>query len=181
MKLLAFGATTSSDSINRQLANYAADQVPGATVTDLDLRQFELPIYSTDEQASNGVPQSAHDFLAAIKTHDGLVVSLAEHNGSYTAAFKNLYDWTSRIEKNLWSNKPMLLLSTSPGGRGGATVMATAQATFPRMGARLVSSFVLPSFQDNFTASEGVTEPELAATFQLAVAAFAESLIPITG
>ena len=50
MKLLSFGASTSSSSINRKLAKYAAEKVAGAEVTDLDLRQFDLPIYSSDEE-----------------------------------------------------------------------------------------------------------------------------------
>ena len=33
MKILAFGASTSSTSINRRFANYAANQVPGVLVT----------------------------------------------------------------------------------------------------------------------------------------------------
>ena len=97
MKVLAFGASTSSQSINRQLANFAASQIPDAVVTDLDLRSLDLPIYSADEEESNGPPQDAQKFVDAIQEHDILVVSLAEHNGSYTAAFKNLYDWASRI------------------------------------------------------------------------------------
>lgn len=45
MNILAFGASTSSGSINRQLANHAAGQVQGAQVTDLDLRTLMLPVY----------------------------------------------------------------------------------------------------------------------------------------
>ena len=140
MKLLAFGASTSSTSINRQLANFAANQVADAEVTDLDLSQFSLPIYSSDEEEANGIPADARAFKDLITSHDGIVVSLAEHNGSYAAAFKNLYDWVSRIDQSVWADKPMLLLSTSPGGRGGMTVMEAAKATFPRMGADLKAS-----------------------------------------
>ncbi|MCG8602052.1 MAG: NAD(P)H-dependent oxidoreductase [Verrucomicrobiales bacterium] len=169
MKLLAFGASTSSTSINRQLANYAASQIAEAEVTDLDLRQFDLPIYSSDEEESKGIPSAARDFKSLIESHDGIVVSLAEHNGSYSAAFKNLYDWTSRIDVNVWADKPMLLLATSPGGRGGATVLAAAEATFSRMGADLKATFSLPSFYDNFDAGSGITDPELSARLQAAV------------
>ena len=140
MKLLAFGASTSSTSINRQLANFAANQVADAEVTDLDLSQFSLPVYSSDEEEANGIPADARAFKDLITSHDGIVVSLAEHNGSYAAAFKNLYDWVSRIDQSVWADKPMLLLSTSPGGRGGMTVMEAAKATFPRMGADLKAS-----------------------------------------
>lgn len=173
MKILAFGASTSSTSINRQFANHVAALVPSAEVTQLDLNNFSLPIYSEDEENANGVPEGAKAFRAMIEGHDGLVVSLAEHNGSYTAAFKNLYDWTSRLEKKVWADKPMLLLSTSPGGRGGASVMAAAEATFARMGADLKATFSLPSFHDNFSAEDGVTDPELAAKLAEAIASFA--------
>ncbi|MDF1811594.1 MAG: NAD(P)H-dependent oxidoreductase [Verrucomicrobiales bacterium] len=174
MKILSFGASTSSTSINRQLAAYAASLIPNATVTDLDLRRFSLPIYSADEETSNGISQAAHAFKEMIKTHDGIVVSLAEHNGSYSAAFKNLYDWTSRIDVKVWAGKPMLLLSTSPGGRGGASVMEAGKATFPRMGADLKATFSLPSFYDNF-ADGKITDPALDAELQTAVVAFCQS------
>jgi NAD(P)H-dependent FMN reductase len=168
MKLLAFGGSTSSSSINRQLANYAAGLIPDVAVTELDLRSYSLPIYSSDEEEKNGIPADAHTFLEAIRSHDAIVVSLAEHNGSYSAAFKNLYDWTSRIENKLWSEKPMLLMATSPGARGGATVLEAAKVTFPRMGADLRATFSLPSFHDNFSV-DGIKDDALAAELRTAV------------
>lgn len=173
MKILAFGASTSSQSINRQFAHFVAGTIPGAEVTELDLRQFTLPIYSMDEEEGHGVPADAKAFKDLIVSHDAIIVSLAEHNGSYSAAFKNLYDWVSRMDGKVWAGKPMLLLSTSPGARGGASVMEAAKATFPRMGADLKAFFSLPSFSDNFSPGLGVTDPELAAALGGAVAAFA--------
>ncbi|XOV69942.1 MAG: NADPH-dependent FMN reductase [Verrucomicrobiota bacterium] len=171
MKILAFGASTSSESINRQLANFAANQIQNAQVTDLDLRSLSLPLYSSDEEQANGIPDDARRLFELIGDHDAVVISLAEHNGSYAAAFKNLYDWASRVEQKLWQGKPMLLLSTSPGPRGGATVMEAAKATFPRMGADLRASFSLPSFYDNFDVNQGVLNADLAAQLQSAIAA----------
>ncbi len=170
MKILAFGASTSSTSINRQLANYAASLVPEAEVTTLDLSSYTLPIYSSDEEEKNGIPADAKAFLEQIDSHDAVIVSLAEHNGSYAAAFKNLYDWASREESKVWANKPMLLLAASPGGRGGASVLETAKTTFPRMGADLKATFSLPAFYDNFTAESGVTNPQLNQDLRKAVA-----------
>jgi chromate reductase, NAD(P)H dehydrogenase (quinone) len=176
MNILAFGGSTSSTSINRQLANYTARLVPGSEVTDLDLRTYNLPIYSSDAEETNGVPEDARKFLETIRAHDAIVVSLAEHNGSYSAAFKNLYDWTSRIEQKLWSEKPMFLMATSPGPRGGASVLATAQSTFPRMGACVRASFSLPSFYDHFSAETGISDPGLAAAFTEALNSFSKNL-----
>lgn len=161
MKLLAFGASNSKSSINRALANHAASLVPGARVTLQSVADYTLPLYCPELENSDGVPAPARAFLETIRNHDAIVLSLAEHNGSYTAAFKNLLDWTSRVDTRLWSGKPMLLLATSPGARGGATVLAAAQATFPRLGANLAGTFSLPSFYDNF-ADGKVTRPALA-------------------
>lgn len=171
VKILAFGASTSSKSINRQLAHHAASLVGDAEVTDFDLASLALPLFSVDQEEAHGVPQAAKDFLALIDEHDALVISLAEHNGSYAAAFKNLYDWASRERYQVWGDKKMILLATSPGEKGGANVLAAAEATFPRMGADLRGSFSLPSFDENFSAEEGVTSKEHAQSLQETMAA----------
>ena len=175
MNILSIGASSSSSSINQQFADYTAKQSASANVTSFLLGSLTLPIYSEDEEKKNGIPADAQSFLEAIRESDGIIISLAEHNGSYTAFFKNLYDWTSRIEQSLWSDKPMLLLSTSPGPRGGATVLATGKATFPRMGAKVAASFSLPSFYDNFSA-EGIADRDLSAELNLALEKFASVL-----
>ena len=175
MKLLAIGASTSSTSINEQLAAHSASLVADAEVSVFPLRDLDLPIYSEDEEKQNGHPEDAQKFLDTIAEHDGIVLSLAEHNGSYTAAFKNIYDWASRIEQKVWQDKPMLLLSTSPGGRGGATVLDAGKATFPRMGADLAATYSLPSFYDNFS-ENGISDPALASELQVAVDSFKSKL-----
>ena len=87
-------------------------------------------------------------------------MSLAEHNGAYATVFKNIFDWMSRIDGKLWSDKPMLLMATSPGARGGATVLEIAKGRIPYMGGNIVADFSLPSFYENF--SEGtITNEEL--------------------
>lgn len=172
MKLLAFGASNSSTSINRQLARYAASQVDGADVTLLDLNDYEMPIFGVDYERENGIPNRAQDFLDEIKAADGLVISFAEHNGAYTAAFKNIFDWVSRLDGGLWSEKPMFALATSPGKRGGQSALAIAVDRFRFMGGNIVATFSLPSFQDNFNVDEGITDAELAAAFKEALDSF---------
>lgn len=148
--IIAFAGSNSSDSINKKLATYAANLVDAAKVTILDLNDFDLPIYSKDLEAQKGIPDNAKKFLNYIKQTDGIVLSLAENNGAYSAVFKNLFDWMSRIDGKLWSNKPMLLMATSPGSRGGASVLEIAKGRFPYMGGRIVSEFSLPNFGENF-------------------------------
>jgi len=175
MKILAIGASSSSSSINQQLANYSASQINGAEVTSYTLNSLSLPLYSEDKEKENGIPVAVQEFIHAIRDHDGIVLSLAEHNGSYTAAFKNLYDWASRAEQKVWQDKPMLLLSTSPGARGGATVLAAGEATFPRMGAQLAASCSFPSFYDNFSA-DGISDGKTASELNQAISIFSNKL-----
>ena len=150
--IVAFAGSNSKQSVNKKLAVYASELVD-AEVTILDLNDFEMPLYGIDLESEMGLPQNAHKFLEHIKNSDGIVMALAEHNGAYTSVFKNLFDWMSRIDGKLWSDKPMLLMATSPGARGGATVLDIAKGRFPFMGGNIVATYSLPSFYDNF--SEG--------------------------
>ena len=104
MKLLAFAASSSSTSINKQLARYAASLVTGATSEILDLNDFEMPLFSEDKEREIGQPEQAKNFLAKLGQADAIIISFAEHNGTYTAAYKNIFDWTSRIEQKIFQN-----------------------------------------------------------------------------
>jgi NAD(P)H-dependent FMN reductase len=172
-KLLVMGASSSRNSINRTLAIWAAEQMD-AQMETVDLNDFEMPIYSEDRQAESGIPQLARDFKNKINACDGIVVSFAEHNGSYTAAFKNIIDWVSVVEKDLWSNKPMLLMATSPGARGGKTLLELAVADFPRRAGQVCAHFSLPSFYKNF--KEGIHEHSLKKAFDAATLAFEKGM-----
>ena len=137
---------TVKKSTNKELAIYASSLVNEATTTVLDLNDYQLPLYGIDEETENGIPKNAQAFFDLIKNADGVILSLAEHNGNFTVAFKNIFDWMSRIEQKLWNNKPMLLMSTSPGGRGGASVLSIAKNGFSHMGGNIIADFSLPSF-----------------------------------
>ncbi|QFZ55574.1 NAD(P)H-dependent oxidoreductase [Oceanihabitans sp. IOP_32] len=151
--IITFAGSNSKNSINKALAIYAASLIEDVNIDVLDLNDFELPLFGIDLEEKEGIPARAQDFLKLIKESDGVVLSLAEHNGAYTTAFKNLFDWMSRIDVKVFNGKPMLLMATSPGARGGASVLAMAQERFPCHDSNIVEVFSLPSFSDNF--SEG--------------------------
>jgi NAD(P)H-dependent FMN reductase len=173
--IIAFAGSDSKTSINKQLATYAASLVDGAEVTVLDLNNFELPLYSMNLELAEGIPDNAHKFLNIIKSTDGIVLSLAEHNGTYATVFKNLFDWMSRIDGKLWSDKPMLLMSTSPGARAGITGLEIAFNRFQYMGGNIVGKFSLPSFNDNFKVNK-ISNSELYDELLEEVQQFSESL-----
>ena len=166
MKVLAFGASNSKQSINKTLAAYAAGLIEQAQVEVVDINDFEMPIYSIDRENESGKPELAMAFHRKIAAADALVISFAEHNGSYSAAFKNVIDWSSRLKEKIWNEKAMFLLATSPGARGGSTVLNLASTYFPFMGAKVEASFSLLSFYDNFSAENGIKNAELNESFR---------------
>ena len=171
MKLLAFAASSSSKSINKQLATYAASLVPGASVEILDINDYEMPLFSQDREEQLGQPDAAKAFYAKLGQADAIIISFAEHNGSYTAAYKNLFDWTSRIDMKLFQNKPMVLLATSPGPGGASTVLAAATGSAPYFAADVKASLSIPSFFDNFDSEkQEITNPAILDELQSALA-----------
>ena len=157
MKVIAFAASTSSKSINKQLVVYVAGRIPDAEVEFLDLNDYALPLFSEDVEQDLGQPQLATDFIAKLGSAEVLLISFAEHNGLYSAAFKNLFDWCSRqAGRNIYQNKPMLLMATSPGERGGKSVLELATSASPRFGGDVRASISVPSFHDNFDQAKQV-------------------------
>lgn len=162
MKVLAFAASNSTKSINKQLASYAASLVPDAEVELLDINDYEMPIFSQDREEQLGQPEQAKQFYAKLGAANAIIISFAEHNGSYTAAYKNLFDWTSRIDMGVYQNKPMLLLATSPGPGGAASVLAAANGSAKFFAADVRASLSIPSFFDNFDMEkQALTDPAL--------------------
>lgn len=174
-KILSFGASNSKKSINKTLAIYAANQIKDVDIIIADLNDFELPIYNFDLENESGIPQKAQDFKELIDQADGIIISLAEHNGMPTTVFKNLFDWISRIDAKAWNEKSMLLLATSPGARGAQSVLGIMKGVFTRFGAQITDDFSLPTFYDNFS-EEGIKNEELKKELEQKINTFETSI-----
>ncbi|XAG72343.1 NAD(P)H-dependent oxidoreductase [bacterium 19MO04SH03] len=171
MKVIAFGASTSSQSINQALATYAAKQIEGAQVTVLNINDYSVPMFSEDREKELGQAEGAQAFLRDLAQADAFVISFAEHNGHYPAAYKNLFDWTTRIDRELFKGKPAVYLATSPGPGGAQSVLVAAVASAPFFGGNVKGSLSVPSFYDNFDLAAGeVTNSEIAEKIKATVA-----------
>jgi chromate reductase len=160
MKILAFGASNSSKSINKKFVTSVSkyykefDDVKEI----IDLNDYAMPVFSVDLEAEIGIPQQALDFAAKIDWSDFILISFAENNGNYNACYKNIIDWVSRIKgRKIFNGKPVFLLATSPGARGGQSVLSIAEARLPFDGAKVLDTFSLPEFNNNFEEGKGVT------------------------
>ena len=148
--ILTIGGSTSKNSISKKLAEYTATLLSNVTITNIDLNDYLMPLFSVDEEVEKGFPTTVIDLNNLLNEADGFIVALAEHNGAYSAAFKNMFDWLSRIDAKVWRDKPLLLLSSSTGSRGGASVLEIAKNRFPYHNAKITGTMTFPNFFENF-------------------------------
>jgi chromate reductase len=133
IQLLVIPASARTGSLNRRLAASAAAtaRAGGHTVHDIDLRALALPVYDGDLEAAQGVPAGALELQRAIHAADAVLVVTPEYNGFPTPLFVNAFDWLSRIQAQdghpaglaVTANKPVALMSASPGPLGGLRSM----------------------------------------------------------
>jgi NAD(P)H-dependent FMN reductase len=125
-KILAFAGSLRKDSYNKKLVKIATAgaRTAGAEVTELDLRDYPLPIFDQDLEAAEGLPATARKLKDLFLAHHGLLIASPEYNSSITAVLKNTIDWVSRPvagEADLagFVDKVAALMSASPGALGG--------------------------------------------------------------
>lgn len=161
MKILAFAGTNSHESINKKLVTYVTEFFPNDEIEIVDLNDYEMPIYSHKREIENGIPQLALDFANKIDNSDLILLALAEHNWSYSVAFKNVFDWVSRIKnRKHFGEKPIFLMATATGGGGGKNVVAAFEARAPFSGAEVLETFTLPKFKETFEEGKGIIDEE---------------------
>lgn len=159
--LLAFAGSNSSTSINLKLIRYTTSRIPDHTIQVLNMANCPFPMYSEDYEREHGFSNSLIELKDDIQGADGILISVNEHNSNPSAYFKNLIDWLSRLERNFIKEKKVLLLSTSPGKRGGKSALEISENILVRFGADVVATFSLPSFHTNFDAEKGILDQTL--------------------
>ena len=148
-KILAFAGSNHSKSINHQLLEFTASLFDDVQVELLDLRNWEVPMYSIDTDPDE-TPEIITSLIDKIKDSEGFIIACPEHNGGTPAFFKNIIDWLSRRAKKVFEDKPAFLLSTSPGAGGGANNLRYLIGSLPYQGAEVAANFSLPFFPNNF-------------------------------
>lgn len=97
VRLLAFSGSTRAGSLNQTLIDLAVAEARarGAEVTEIRLKDFNLPLYDGDLEAS-AFPQGARDLKALFRSHHGFLIASPEYNGGVSGVLKNAIDWVSR-------------------------------------------------------------------------------------
>jgi len=127
VKLIFFSGSCRKNSFNKKLAKNAAllAAAQGATATEIDLAEYDMPIYNGDFEESNGLPENAIKLKRVFVENDGFFIASPEYNGSISPLLKNTLDWISRPHTDkepplsAYKGKVSAIASASPGGLGG--------------------------------------------------------------
>lgn len=157
--ILAFAGSNSSASINHQLLIYIQKEyLPALNL--LELRKLEIPMFAIDVEKNSGFPDSVVQLMDQIKQADTLLLSTSEHNGSYTSYFKTTIDWLSRLDREAFKGKKILIAGTSPGRGGAGGSIELSKRLLERLGAEVVATFSLPSYEHVFENGKLIEEHE---------------------
>ncbi len=175
MKILAFAGSNSSESINHKLIQFVGKQINKVEIEIILLTEYNLPMYGIDIEKNAGIPKDVIDLCDKIQSADGIIISVAEHNGNVTAFFKSVIDWLSRYNKTFLEGKKILLLSASPGQRGGASALAITQQILSRFKGELITSYSLGSYHKVFKDGK-IIDVEIEETIKQHIKLFLEKL-----
>ncbi len=159
IKILAFAGSNRKESINRKLIKAAADiaqEELKLAVTVITLKDYPLPIYDGDEEETDGAPANLAKLKQLIADHDAVLIASPEYNASVTGLLKNTLDWISRPAGEndpgkVMKEKPVALLSASPGGLGGIRALNHLRAILLNTGTLVIpAQFALSNAHQAF-------------------------------
>ena len=156
-KVLAFSGSNSSKSINQNLVTRIAEVKDSVEV--IDLRKFNIPLFGMDLEELSGIPEGIKDLVYQIKLYKTILISTPEHNGAMPAFFKNILDWISRYEVKFLEGIKVIIISTSPGGRGGLGALDALESQLNRYsGATIIHKQAIGSFAEKVEEKELLNE-----------------------
>jgi NAD(P)H-dependent FMN reductase len=169
VKILAFAGSSRKDSFNKKLVRIAAAgaREAGAEVTEIDLRDFPMPIYDGDLEAAEGHPANARKLKDLFVAHHGLLIASPEYNSGISALLKNSIDWVSRPvpgEPSLvaFTGKIAALMATSTGALGGLRGLVQVRMILSNIGVIVLPDQVsIPKAAEAFDDSGAIKDAAL--------------------
>lgn len=169
VKLLALAGSTRRGSLNQALLDLAvkAARERGAEVTEIRLKDYPLPLYDGDLEASD-FPQMARNLKALFCAHHGFLIASPEYNGGVSGVLKNAVDWVSRptdgeslVALSAFRGKVagLMAASISPfGGLRGITHMRQVLGTVQTLVAteQVLVPFAHGAFDENWALKEAL-------------------------
>ncbi len=152
LKLVGLCGSLRRESTNLMLLKEAG-RVFGAS--DFVIGDIDFPLYNEDVENGDGIPEKVQTLSEQIAAADAVILSTPEYNKGTSGAMKNALDWISRTKPNPWKDKPVAVMSASPGAQGAARAHSMLRTMllpfFPRLipGPEVMVGQVKSQFDDN--------------------------------
>lgn len=143
VKVLVLVGSLRAASVNRQLAELAAEVAPdGVTLVGFD-RLGELPFYNEDID-NDDVAEVVTELRGVAAEVDAALVVTPEYNGGTPGVLKNAIDWLSRPFGNgALKGKPAAVIGGSFGQYGGVWAHDEVRKSLGIAGTRIVEDLKL--------------------------------------
>lgn len=128
-RIIAIGGSSEENSSTLIFLKYTASQLvsKGAEVEIIDLREFNLPMYSYPAPGYTK-DKKLTAFIEVISNSDGLLLASPEYHGTVSAAFKNIIDhfeFLAEIDPPYLSGKPVGLIAAAGAENAGYNTLQT--------------------------------------------------------
>lgn len=147
-KCITLVGSNHSQSINKQFTKAVIKNY--SEIEFIDIEGLEVPVFDQDLEKSEGYPIQIKELASRLKKASQWIVTTNEHNSGLSSFFKNILDWLSRYDKTLFTDKKVVVMSTSNGKRGGMSANDFLSDFLSRRGATVISKVIFPSYSENF-------------------------------
>jgi NAD(P)H-dependent FMN reductase len=143
INVLALVGSLRAASVNRQVAELAAENAPDGISVRLYEGLGDIPFYNEEIDGADA-PAAATKLREAIAEADAVLVVTPEYNGSIPAVLKNAIDWLSRPYGNSdLAGKPLAVIGASLGQYGGVWAHDETRKSFGIASAHVVDAVAL--------------------------------------
>ena len=137
--VLTLSGSIRKGSQNRKLQQHVGRQLAaaGAAVTEIDLGDFEMPIFNEDLEAEH-VPEAAGRLAELWRSHDAVFIATPEYNGGLPPLLVNVMAWLSRQKPNPFRHPVIGIGGVSSGKYGTIWALSHLRDSLSKVGGLVV-------------------------------------------
>ena len=150
-------------SINEVLRKHMSKKLrdAGVAVTDLDLADFDMPVFNQDLEAEH-TPDAAKRLADLFRSHDIVLIITPEYNGGVTPLIANTISWISRQKPSPFRHAIFGIAGVSDGKYATIFALSHLRDSLSKVGALVVPTLLgLGPYPDVFDADGNPSESNI--------------------
>jgi NAD(P)H-dependent FMN reductase len=151
-------------SINEPLRRHMSMKLreAGVIVTDIDLNEFEMPIFNQDIEDAGNTPEAAKRLADLFRSHDIIFIATPEYNGGVTPLIANVIAWISRQKPSPFRHAIFGIGGVSDGKYAAIFALSHLRDTLSKVGALVTPTLLgIGPYPDVFDADGNPNEANI--------------------